>query len=258
MQLYQLSFPNGKKYIGISSQTAEIRFKEHCKKSRNKFAVNHAIKKYGIENIVLTVLATVDNWELLCLAEIEAIEKFNTFHKNGEGYNLTLGGDGVLTVILSDGEGRDDRDRRVKKAYKKQIYAKNKRQESIKSRKYRENNKESIAVKKKAWQERNAIQLRQRYSEYYIENKNRVTERNRIYAIENKDAIANKNKEWREKNKEELREKEKIRYEKNKTAYAEKGKEYRLKNKESIAAKKKADYWKKKELKLIEDSKNER
>jgi group I intron endonuclease len=97
MQLYQLSFPNKKSYIGISSKNAQDRFKEHCKENRT--FVSKAIKKYGKENVIVTVLANVDNWELLCLAEIEAIEKFNTRKPNG--YNLTNGGDGVIGLVIT-------------------------------------------------------------------------------------------------------------------------------------------------------------
>jgi group I intron endonuclease len=99
MQLYQLLFPNGKKYIGITSKTAEERFKTHCV-SHKKYPVALAVKKYGKENIVLTVLATVDSWELLCLAEIEAIEKINT--KAPNGYNLTNGGDGIIGLAVTE------------------------------------------------------------------------------------------------------------------------------------------------------------
>jgi len=96
MQLYKLDFPSGKSYIGITSRTAEKRFLGHIASARKRpfGIVSLAIKKYGVENVVLSILATVDNWELLCLAEQEAIEKFNTFSPNG--YNLTLGGDGGL------------------------------------------------------------------------------------------------------------------------------------------------------------------
>lgn len=99
MQLYQLLFPNGKKYIGITSKTAEERFKEHCCLAHNKGMCQKAIHKYGKENVIIKVLATVDNWELLCLAEIEAIEKYKTRPPNG--YNLTLGGEGVVGNVLS-------------------------------------------------------------------------------------------------------------------------------------------------------------
>ena len=85
MQLYQLSFPNGKKYIGITSQTAQERFKKHCFKSNNKNPCQKAIHKYGKENVVLTVLATVDNWELLCLSEIK--ENGTTTLRDGAVYS---------------------------------------------------------------------------------------------------------------------------------------------------------------------------
>lgn len=99
MHLYQLLFPNGKKYIGITSKTAEDRFKAHCR-SRKKYAIDSAIKKYGKENVILTVLAECDNWELLCLLEQEAIEKFDTKYPNG--YNLTDGGEGTIGVLVSE------------------------------------------------------------------------------------------------------------------------------------------------------------
>jgi len=101
MQLYKLDFPSKKSYIGITSKTAKERFEDHFQKRiKSRSACQKAIHKYGKENVVLTVLATVDNWELLCLSEIEAIEKFNTFSPNG--YNLTRGGDGSLGVIVSN------------------------------------------------------------------------------------------------------------------------------------------------------------
>jgi hypothetical protein len=96
MQLYKLDFPNGKSYIGITSRTAQKRFVGHIASSRNRprGIVSFAIGKYGSENVALTVLGECDNWELLCLAEIEAIEMLNT--KSPNGYNLTDGGDGCL------------------------------------------------------------------------------------------------------------------------------------------------------------------
>ena len=94
MQLYQLLFPNGKSYIGITRLTAEKRFIRHCESGSTMRACQYAIRKYGKENIIINVLATVDDWELLCLAEMEAIEKFNSKHPNG--YNLTDGGESSI------------------------------------------------------------------------------------------------------------------------------------------------------------------
>ena len=100
MQLYKLDFPNGKSYIGITSKNAQERFKQHCRPSKKQNPCQLAIQKYGKENVKLTVIVTVDSWELLCLAEIEAIEKFNTLKPNG--YNLTLGGEGVYGFKWAD------------------------------------------------------------------------------------------------------------------------------------------------------------
>lgn len=102
MQLYKISFPahlTTKCYIGITSKTAQQRFKEHCQKYQNKL-IHRAIKKHGKENAIITVLAECDDWELLCLAEQEAIEKFNT--KNPNGYNLTDGGEGVYGLVHNE------------------------------------------------------------------------------------------------------------------------------------------------------------
>ena len=92
MELYKLDFPSGKSYIGITTKTSKRRFIEHCRPGI-KSVVSNAIKKYGKKNVTITVLAIVDDYELLCLIEIEAIEKYNTISPNG--YNLTIGGEGV-------------------------------------------------------------------------------------------------------------------------------------------------------------------
>lgn len=94
MQLYKISFKTTNKcYIGITSRTADIRFKEH-KNKFNKTVIAKAIRKHGVKNTMLTVLGDFDDWEFLCLAEQEAIEKYNS--KAPNGYNITDGGEGVL------------------------------------------------------------------------------------------------------------------------------------------------------------------
>ncbi|MFA6090035.1 MAG: GIY-YIG nuclease family protein [Candidatus Woesearchaeota archaeon] len=100
MQLYKISFKTTDKcYIGITSKTAIERFKGHKNKT-SKSLISKAIRKHGVKNTILTVIADCDNWELLCLAEVEAIEKYNTL--TPAGYNCTLGGDGVFGFKWSD------------------------------------------------------------------------------------------------------------------------------------------------------------
>lgn len=85
---------NGKRYIGITTRTIKERFAEHCKA---KSYIGKAIRKYGVENFKLYELAVANSREELCDLEVYYIEKYNTF-KNG--YNQTIGGDGVVKDIF--------------------------------------------------------------------------------------------------------------------------------------------------------------
>jgi predicted GIY-YIG superfamily endonuclease len=79
MYLYKISFPKNlttKCYIGITSQSLKRRLNGHCKLS-NDSLISRAIRRYGEENIIVSIVSECNNWELLCLAEMEAIEKFN-------------------------------------------------------------------------------------------------------------------------------------------------------------------------------------
>ena len=264
MQLYKLDFPNSKSYIGITTKTAQDRLNQHCRPSQNKNTCQKAIHKYGKENVVLTVLATVDNWELLCLAEIEAIEKFNTFFPNG--YNLTLGGEGGLTIGIY-GEERIVRDKEVRasyyienkvdilakvKAYREnnKAYFKEKAKErysgdyreyiSAKSKGYYENNKVDVSERRKANRKANKSAIAKKEKAYRDANKERITERQKSYQKNNKEGLALKAKAYREANKLDISIKAKIYQDANKIAIAARKKEYNEANKSKVSAYKKA------------------
>ena len=79
MQLYKISFLNGcssKSYIGISSKSAKQRFIEHCS-SKKKYPIVQAIKKYGKENTLLTIIGEFKDWNSLYIAEQLAIIEHN-------------------------------------------------------------------------------------------------------------------------------------------------------------------------------------
>lgn len=100
--LYKLDFPNGKSYIGISTLSLDQRMREHRKKAfgRGKekgFALHEAWRKYG--DPVAQVLAVLENGELHS-TEIRAIAYYGT--RPPHGYNLTIGGDGVLGRQVSE------------------------------------------------------------------------------------------------------------------------------------------------------------
>ena len=203
MQLYRLLFPNGKRYIGITSKTAQERFKAHCFPSQKQNACQKAIHKYGKENVVLTVLATVDNWELLCLAEIEAIEKFNTFAPNG--YNLTLGGEGSLVVSVY-GHDRLVRDKEIRASYLA-------------------NNRKCLLAKRKEYRHKNSNKI----MDYRKKQYRKTVDRYKQWYQENRGVALVKRKEYYEKNKEILRNKANAHYQKNKVLIIKKRGEKRMK-----------------------------
>ena len=87
---------NGKKYIGITTRTINKRFEEH--KKANSY-IGYAIRKYGVNNFSISELDIAETHEELCQLEVFYIEKFKTFEN---GYNLTIGGDGVVKDIYID------------------------------------------------------------------------------------------------------------------------------------------------------------
>lgn len=88
-ELYQISFPNGKRYIGISNN-AKNRFYTHKTQSRagRQTPLAAALRKYGAK---LEVLCIGDRQYILDL-EVKAIEIFQTQNREF-GYNVGPGGE---------------------------------------------------------------------------------------------------------------------------------------------------------------------
>jgi hypothetical protein len=122
--LYQLIFPNGKSYIGITKKTAEQRFQEHCLNSKNgitevpnqsskekditdkKYGLDNfgrlpwltllgkAIREFGKENVAIITLVIASDMEFLKELEIKAISRYRTLDNYGthhSGYNTSRG-----------------------------------------------------------------------------------------------------------------------------------------------------------------------
>jgi len=92
--VYQLGFPNGKLYIGMTT-----RFKRRMGEHRNGancedgHAVRHAIRKYGWVNVKVTILeGGIADRELLREREVHWIQEKASMVSQW-GYNLTAGGD---------------------------------------------------------------------------------------------------------------------------------------------------------------------
>ena len=93
--LYQLAFPNGKSYIGMTVSDPRKRIWEHNYHANNgsPLAVAQAIRKFGREAVQFKVLVIAKGRDYLAQLERNAIRVFGTRKPNG--YNLTDGGDGA-------------------------------------------------------------------------------------------------------------------------------------------------------------------
>lgn len=89
---------NGKWYIGQTKQDPNIRKKSHIRsaydpKDKDHNALFHRkIKEYGIENFSFQILEEVEDISLLDEKEQYWIKIYKSFVRDGNGYNLTKGG----------------------------------------------------------------------------------------------------------------------------------------------------------------------
>lgn len=96
---------NGKTYIGFDSNWPQ-RKQQHNRYCFNKNSgsyscfFHNALRKYGIDNFEWEVIyQSKDGQHCLKKMETHFIEQYNTFN---DGYNMTLGGEGVLGYKLSE------------------------------------------------------------------------------------------------------------------------------------------------------------
>ena len=91
---------NGKKYIGVTSKALVGRMRNHRNSAHSKsfFAFHCAIRKYGFEAFSWEILKENIDFAEAVLLEKEYILSFRAFigFSDCTGYNMTLGGDGVL------------------------------------------------------------------------------------------------------------------------------------------------------------------
>lgn len=83
---------NNKIYIGQTVQP-EKRWYQHRKDSSSpKYPIHFAINKYGAHNFIFEVIFSCKSQENANWAEEELIKQYNCLVKNGNGYNISLGG----------------------------------------------------------------------------------------------------------------------------------------------------------------------
>ena len=114
---------NGKKYVGQHCGTTDSRWKQHLQaalKLEDPKPLYASMRKYGIENFkyeVLEVLGKDADEALLDDREKHFIKEYNTFIGGGQGYNLTLGGDGIIGAFCRDETRKKMSDIQDKKDY---------------------------------------------------------------------------------------------------------------------------------------------
>ena len=133
--IYKISFPNGKHYIGLTT-SLEQRTKEHKikAKSRTNIYLYRAIRKYNmVDNIELIEIDTADTKDELCEKEIQYIQEYNSYYMNGNGYNMTYGGEGVNGYVFTE-EVKQQMSEAMKKHYKNNPEARQQMSEAQKTR----------------------------------------------------------------------------------------------------------------------------
>lgn len=91
---------NGKRYIGLTGDKPEIRWRNGANHTYNEY-FRRSIQKYGWDNFIHEVLFDNLTFGEACELEKEFIAKYNTTNRE-LGYNMTSGGEGVSGYHFSE------------------------------------------------------------------------------------------------------------------------------------------------------------
>jgi len=93
MIIYKLTSPSNNSYIGLTEKELSHRLNQHCNEAKyKKTMLNKALSKYPIDQWNIEILEECENRDQLIEKEKYYINEFDTYNN---GYNMTLGGDGV-------------------------------------------------------------------------------------------------------------------------------------------------------------------
>ena len=185
--IYKIQFPNGKHYIGLTTTSLEQRTKEHksCAKNGHEKCLYKALRKYNmVDTFELIEIDNADTLEELCEKEKGYIVEYNSYYIDGNGYNMTRGGEGTNGYVFTEEDKQKNSER--KKQYFANPEARKKQSEII---------KEYYEQHPKAGEEHS-----ERMKKYY-ENPEAITKNSEAlkkYYEENSDATT-KNSERRKK-----------------------------------------------------------
>ena len=103
--IYKIVFPNGKHYIGLTTTSLGERQTQHknTAKKGDMHCLYNALRKYEMEDTFqLIEIDTADTIEELYKKEIDYIIQYNSYYINGNGYNMTYGGDGTHGYVYTE------------------------------------------------------------------------------------------------------------------------------------------------------------
>ena len=117
--IYKIVFPNGKHYIGCSTNLDE-RKKSHLRQAKLKqpqCKVHQALKKHNIIHTfeLIVIDDTANSKQEMFEKEIFYIQKYNSHIKNNKGYNMTLGGDGNHGYVFTKADSKKMSQRAIEK-----------------------------------------------------------------------------------------------------------------------------------------------
>lgn len=92
--VYIHTFPNGKKYVGLTCQGIKLRWRRNGKGYKTQDRVFNAIKKYGWENVKSEIIRDSLSKEEAEKLEVELISLYNSTNKL-YGYNSANGGNSI-------------------------------------------------------------------------------------------------------------------------------------------------------------------
>jgi group I intron endonuclease len=89
---------NNKMYIGVTNKNLNYRWKQHCREAQNgsKCRLHQSIRKYGPDKFIQEIIYCSLDYNHILEMEQYFIKYYNTFYRNGKGFNMTKGGQGTI------------------------------------------------------------------------------------------------------------------------------------------------------------------
>jgi len=172
--IYKIVFANGKHYIGVTINSLKKRKSQHKHDaiSGNTKCLYNALRKYNmIDTFELIEIDTAHTLEELKEKEIRYIQEYNSYYKNGNGYNMTYGGDGITGYVFTE-EDKQKMSEGINAHYEKHPEAREKMSEITKKyyEKHPEAGKEHSERMKKYYENPEARQQMSEAKKKYYEN----------------------------------------------------------------------------------------